>query len=237
MEYWHVQSKCICGNRDAALGLECQDKTAVFQKDGCVAAALADGSGTNCFAAYGAQITARVLAQMLCGQFDDLYAAAKWDPLFLKHNVISNILRNQRKNLPEVPLRQMQSTALAIAINTNQKQYLYVHLGDGQIYCEKSGTTYCVSEAENGFGANETCLTACKSAVKHLRYGVGSTEGIDAFLLASDGGQAQLKDSLEIDKFFQQEHLTDYIDDIGICRIAHCGLNSHSIFDESGGNI
>lgn len=234
MENWIVQSKCVCGSRNATRGLECQDRAAVFQKNGCVAAALADGSGNTRFAAYGAQITARVLAQMLCEQFDNLYAAAKWDPLFLKHNVISNILRNQRENQPEVPLRQMQSTALAVAVDTNQNRYLYVHLGDGQIYCQKSGVTHCISEAENGFGANETYLTACKSAVDHLRYGVGGTRGMDAFLLASDGGQAHLEAALKIDDFFQKKQRTDYTDDIGICQIICCNPNLCNIFDESG---
>ena len=89
-------------------------------------------------------------------------------------------------------LKDMASTLLAVAVK--DERYIILHLGDGVIgYC-KEGVLKVASAPNNGEFANTTVFTTSSDACSQMKVFRGLLNGINGFVLMSDGPEACLYD-------------------------------------------
>ena len=161
----------------------CQDRVVHRQDRGVTCVVLADGAGSCPNGQEGADCVTRLLAELLCREFAEL-----WDREedALRRELLERCLRALEEL--DRPLPELASTLLFFA-GDRQGRYLAGHLGDGiQILVDPERPSARVFSApENGSYQNETYFTTSEDALEHFRLYRGRLEEAGALLLMSDG--------------------------------------------------
>jgi hypothetical protein len=89
-----------------------------------------------------------------------------------------------------VGIKDLASTFLAVA--ATKDRFLIVHVGDGVIGYVKEGHGHVASGPENSEFANQTTFVTSEGAAAGMRIIRGNLEGVDGFVLMSDGTATSL---------------------------------------------
>lgn len=187
---WKVIQGAVQGRGHTKELIPCQDKTYYVTQNGAVAAALADGAGSAKLSHFGAEHISKYISEYLTEHFEELFANT--DGAAVKKMLDANI-KNQinalAKKLNCEP-RDLASTLLAVALKDGR--YILLHFGDGVIGYSRYGEIKTASKPENGEFVNTTVFTTSEEALATMKLLKGNLNGIDGFILMSDGVEASL---------------------------------------------
>ena len=189
---WNLLESTRQGRSHVKQGTPCQDKTYCQSYDDTYVITLADGAGSARLSHYGAECVTKCIADELGLNFesywDETEARIAKERLFKE---ISESLQ-QIAGQYDCQLKDMASTLLAVAVK--DEKYIILHLGDGVIgYC-KEGVLKVASAPNNGEFANTTVITTSSDACSQMKVFRGLLNGINGFVLMSDGPEACLYD-------------------------------------------
>lgn len=189
---WHYNTFASRGSAHRKTGAPCQDKICVREKDGAVAAALADGAGSAACAEDGAACAAACISAYLLDQFDVLSASD--DGAAVKRELLAVVRRGLAllADARGCALKDLASTLLAVAVKDGR--YLIVHVGDGVIGYQRGPDISVASAPQNGAFMNETTFVTSTEAALTMRVMKGALGSITGFVLMSDGTAAALYD-------------------------------------------
>ena len=189
---WNLLDSTRQGRSHVKQETPCQDKTYCQNYDDVYVITLADGAGSARLSHYGAECVTKCIADELGLNFesywDETEARIAKERLFKE---ISESLQ-QIAGQYDCQLKDMASTMLAVAVK--DERYIILHLGDGVIgYC-KEGVLKVASAPNNGEFDNTKVFTTSSDACSQMKVFRGLLNGINGFVLMSDGPEACLYD-------------------------------------------
>lgn len=164
----------------------CQDKFFFQSRYGVNAIALADGAGSACYSHIGAEVVTHEICQLVCERFMEWYGSPSVEAV---QCAWCEALR-QRLSETGLPYKELASTMLVVAVCGDK--YIVGHIGDGVIGYLRNGVVQTASKPENGEFANSTIFVTSTEAEQRMQLLKGSLEGIEGFVLMSDGAAASL---------------------------------------------
>ncbi|MBD3158323.1 MAG: ArsR family transcriptional regulator [Candidatus Lokiarchaeota archaeon] len=172
------------GKHHTAKGTPCQDSIAILQKNGVMAAALADGAGSASNSHIGSSIAVETVTWELVTDFEFLHDSPEQAVADYLSEMVSRALITYAEQ-QSISASSLSSTLLFVGI----KEYDMIigHLGDGVILSVQKQKPGVLSTPERGEFANQTYLTMSKEWKKHLRISVKTDTSLDALVLMSDG--------------------------------------------------
>ena len=187
---WNLLDSTRQGRSHVKQGTPCQDKTYCQSYDDTYVITLADGAGSARLSHYGAECVTKCIADELGSHFesywDETEARIAKERLF--HEISESL--QQIAEQQDCQLKDLASTLLAVAVK--DERYIILHLGDGVIgYC-KEGVLKVASAPNNGEFANTTVFTTSSDACSQMKVFRGPLNGINGFVLMSDGPEACL---------------------------------------------
>lgn len=187
---WEAVQGAVAGSSHVQQDVACQDKTYIMERNGVLAAALADGAGSASFSHYGAETVVREACRILTEGFERYYNSAT--PQLLKKTLLEGLLEELGKTAAQhdCNVNELASTLLAVAVKDDS--FLIVHLGDGVIGYTKGSDLKVASAPQNGEFANTTYFVTSPQAYEMMRVRKGQSEDINGFLMMSDGSEASL---------------------------------------------
>lgn len=182
---WKTAHYAIIGRGHEKGQIPCQDKTYSLERNGASVITLADGAGSAALSHHGAETATATAANFLADHFDELIAnpdgqAVKEQLLSVVLDALEETAKSNQCDLPD-----LACTLLAAAIKYDS--FLLIHLGDGIVAMERNQQLKLASAPDNGEFANSTYFVTSKSALRHLKLFKGSTQGLNGFVLMSDG--------------------------------------------------
>ena len=189
---WNLLDSTRQGRSHVKQGTPCQDKTYCQSYDDTYVITLADGAGSARLSHYGAECVTKCIADELGSHFesywDETEARIAKERLF--HEISESLQQIAEQH--DCQLKDLASTLLAVAVK--DERYIILHLGDGVIgYC-KEGVLKVASAPNNGEFANTTVFTTSSDACSQMKVFRGPLNGINGFVLMSDGPEACLYD-------------------------------------------
>ena len=182
---WHTVDYAQVGRGHDKLLLPCQDKTITGYENGVYTLGLADGAGSAKYSHFGAETVLAAARHFLSCHFDALIESR--DGRAVKAEVLGYLLKALEAKRAELgcELRDLASTILFVAVKYDR--CIILHIGDGVIGMMKNNVLKAVSKPDNGEFANTTVFVTSHSALAAMRLLKGATEGIEGFVLMSDG--------------------------------------------------
>ena len=189
---WNLLDSTRQGRSHVKQGTPCQDKTYCQSYDDTYVITLADGAGSASLSHYGAECVTKCIADELGSHFesywDETEARIAKERLF--HEISESL--QQIAEQQDCQLKDLASTLLTVAVK--DERYIILHLGDGVIgYC-KEGVLKVASAPNNGEFANTTVFTTSSDACSQMKVFRGPLNGINGFVLMSDGPESCLYD-------------------------------------------
>ena len=189
---WNLLDSTRQGRSHVKQGIPCQDKTYCQSYDDTYVITLADGAGSASLSHYGAECVTKCIADELGSHFesywDETEARIAKERLF--HEISESL--QQIAEQQDCQLKDLASTLLTVAVK--DERYIILHLGDGVIgYC-KEGVLKVASAPNNGEFANTTVFTTSSDACSQMKVFRGPLNGINGFVLMSDGPESCLYD-------------------------------------------
>lgn len=182
----------VRGRGHEADGTRGQDRTAYLKLGGVQALCLADGAGSAPLSEFGAQAVVDEGCAILVDRFAELSEENNADRArsLIMDGLLARLevaARGLECEVAEIP-----STFLAVAASRNR--FIAAHVGDGAIGYVKNGDLRIVSAPDNSEFANETTFVTSAGAVTSLRLFRGPLDGVEGFILMSDGTSDSLLD-------------------------------------------
>lgn len=173
-------------------GTPVQDRTKYLSRGGVQVLCLADGAGSASHSQFGAQAIVDEGCAALVEQFAEFSSSedgVKVKVALLERLVSKIAIVAERHNVtPE----DLSSTFLCVAISGDT--FLGAHIGDGVIGFQKHGDLRIISGPDNSEFANQTTFVTSSRALESMRLFRGSLDGVDGFILMSDGTGESLFD-------------------------------------------
>lgn len=175
----------VRGRGHVADGGRGQDRTAYLSRNGVQALCLSDGAGSASHSEFGAQALVDAGCRLLVNRFSDF--VVRQDGAALKTEIVEHLLDRLRDVAARqnVEVRDLAATFLAVA--AAGEEFLIVHVGDGVVGYVKDGNALVASGPDNSEFANQTTFLASEGVVAAMRILRGRLDGVDGFILMSDG--------------------------------------------------
>lgn len=173
-------------------GTPVQDRTKYLSRGGVQVLCLADGAGSASHAQFGAQAVVDEGCAVLVEQFAEF--ASSDDGVKVKvallERLVSKVASVAERH--DVTPEDLASTFLCVAVSGDT--FLGAHIGDGVIGLLKHGDLRAISGPDNSEFANQTTFVTSSRALESMRLFRGSLDGVDGFILMSDGTGESLFD-------------------------------------------
>ncbi|MDL0087867.1 PP2C family serine/threonine-protein phosphatase [Campylobacter gastrosuis] len=186
---WAMATCVVAGRAHVAKNLPSQDKTSSLFKNGVSVVSLADGAGSARLSHFGADIVTDKICEILASSFDELFNDNESD---VKRQILSVLLETLHQKVDELKCDLKDLTSTLLAIGVKDDRFIMLHIGDGVIGYTKNGDIYVLSTPQNGEFINETTFLSSKNAIDEMRVKRELLNGIDGFLLLSDGAEHSL---------------------------------------------
>ena len=187
---WSLTQCAVQGRSHIKNNVPCQDKTHTLTENGVSVIALADGAGSAPLSHYGAERVPELICKTFANQFDEIFA--KQDGTAVKQDLVNAVVDSLLVLSVEhaCDVKDLACTLLAVAVK--DERFLLLHVGDGVIGYLKKETVKVASAPTNGEFANTTVFVTSKDAAKTMNLLKGNLNGIEGFVLMSDGSEASL---------------------------------------------
>lgn len=167
----------------------CEDVYITVNEESFQIYGLADGQSNKRFCAVGGKTVLNSIAEYIKSR--SLQELIHHEHLDEVQYELIRVIRNTLSELSTaycVDATEFSSTIVVVAIDTNTKDYLIIHLGDGSVIgIKKEIGTVMLSAPDNGITRQYTWLTTSTDALKHLRVYRGSIEDLERVVLLTDG--------------------------------------------------
>ncbi|WP_454229291.1 PP2C family serine/threonine-protein phosphatase [Propioniciclava flava] len=154
---------------------------------------LADGAGSASHSQFRAQTVVDEGCAALVEQFAEF--ASSDDGVKVKvallERLVSKVASVAERH--DVTSEDLASTFLCVAVAGDT--FLGAHVGDGVVGFLKHGDLRVISGPDNSEFANQTTFVTSSHALESMRLFRGSLDGVDGFILMSDGAGESLFDS------------------------------------------
>ncbi len=187
---WNIIRHAARGRSHEKNGLPCQDKTFALQQQGVCVTALADGAGSAALSHHGAACVVEYLCADVAAHFHEYMQTHEAEEL--RRILLSKLQARLTALAAELDcsLQALASTLLLVA--SDGETCLVVHIGDGVIGMRRAGHLHVISHPSNGEFSNTTTFTISPHAVTDMRVLRGDMEGVEGFILMSDGTETSL---------------------------------------------
>jgi hypothetical protein len=181
---WAMVACAVTGRIHISENLPCQDKTYSVCKNGVNIIALADGSGSARLSHFGAEVATFKICDILTSCFDKLFNGNEND---IKKQILSELLNSLSKKAEELKceLEELASTLMVVGVKDDR--FILFHVGDGIVGYTKDRKIGVLSTPKNGEFINETIFLSSKNTLEQMKFRRDVLNGIDGFLLLSDG--------------------------------------------------
>ena len=217
-ETWKFVAKERKGKRHREKNMLIQDKVSCHRSGSKFAMALTDGVGKTDLNILASEKIVEWVVDFLLENYKDICMAKEEDvtyTIMLHVNQIIHDLVEQYR----VDRNEFASTVLGVCVDTEAKNLLAIHLGDGMIIVQGKSTRI-LSSCENGVWSNQTYLTTSHNASEKVRVYKENIQGIDDIALISDGMYQLPMDDRQLDAIFcnldADEELEEGMDDKAI---------------------
>lgn len=173
------------GSRHRAEGRPCEDHGAAAVRGDVTAAVLCDGAGTKSGGAEAARVTAGLLAEVLCGRFEELYHSDSGTARLTVARLVTDALLAESRSAG-IRKEELGCTILAAAMDSRGRAVCF-HLGDGIILQRDRGAYSVVTGPSRGKVPGSTYLTMNCDLWQHLRYCRWQSGSLERLLLMTDG--------------------------------------------------
>lgn len=174
-------------------GTPVQDRTKYLSRGGVQVLCLADGAGSASHSQFGAQAVVDEGCTALVEQFAEF--ASSDDGVKVKVALLERLVSKLASvaERHDVTSEDLASTFLCVAVSGDT--FLGAHVGDGVVGFLKHGDLRVISGPDNSEFANQTTFVTSSRALESMRLFRGSLDGVDGFILMSDGAGESLFDS------------------------------------------
>lgn len=183
---WLMLGCASAGRGHIQKNICCQDKFFFQSRYGVNVIALADGAGSARYSHIGAEVVTREICQLVCERFMDWHNSASVEAV---QHAWCEALR-QRLGTTGFPYKELAATMLVAAVCGDK--YIIGHIGDGVIGYLRNDVVQTASKPANGEFANSTIFVTSHEAEQRMQLLKGRLEGIEGFVLMSDGAAAGL---------------------------------------------
>lgn len=185
---WSAIQCAVQGRGHLKNNIPCQDKTYSISSENFIAVSLADGAGSCSLSHIGASLVTRTICELLQRNFE-LYFSNN-DGVAVKKDILRIIIDELNKSaiVNDCEIKDLSSTLLFVAVRNNC--FILGHIGDGVIGYLKNNMLKVASSPNNGEFVNTTIFTTSNSALASMKLIRGNVEGIDSFILMSDGSES-----------------------------------------------
>ncbi len=170
----------------------CQDFSYSFKKDNTYISVVCDGAGSCKYSHYGAEVVAKCVSNLLYKYFDELYIMNEINKKYVSILIVSEAINNLTDKSKELncDIKDLSSTLLFVGVKNGK--YLAGHIGDGVIGIMENDNVNVLSHPDNGEFANITYFITGNYAIDRLRTYNGSCEGVNGFILMTDGASESI---------------------------------------------
>lgn len=174
-------------------GIPVQDRTKYLSRGGVQVLCLADGAGSASHSQFGAQAVVDEGCAILVEQFAEF--ASSDDGVKVKMALLERLVSKVASiaERHDVTQEDLASTFLCIAVSGDA--FLGAHIGDGVVGFLKENNLRVISGPDNSEFANQTTFVTSSRALESMRLFRGSLDGVEGFILMSDGTGESLFDS------------------------------------------
>lgn len=177
-------------------GIDCEDVSVIVEKGAYRFYGLADGQSGKRYCKLGGEAVLNAVSLYLekkgvhsiwQNEYED---EIQYELVKVVRDTISQLSKEYGSS-PE----EFASTMVVIAIDTAEKLYATIHLGDGGIIGigGKDQKPCLLSAPENGISLRYTWLTTSSSAMTHIRLHTGSLEDLSRIIMITDGATMFLR--------------------------------------------
>lgn len=167
----------------------CQDSHYKYQKNGVNVLAISDGAGSKSYSHIGSKLLVNKVCQYLSENFKKIYTG---DYSNVRKDLMNYLLKELEKKKYSLKIQRIEEFAATLLfVAQKEDKFLVGHIGDGVIGYLKNEELRVVSKPENGEYANETYFVH-PNFLEKLRLGKGTLEGVEGFILMTDGGESGL---------------------------------------------
>ncbi|GHU63503.1 hypothetical protein AGMMS49983_07100 [Clostridia bacterium] len=188
---WTSSYAAVRGADHLKRDVPCQDKTHALTFNEIYVIALADGAGSANLSHYGAEAITQTLSNFVAENLGDLLASDNEKAIRQLATQIRDCNDSLTKEL-NCKVKDLSSTLLLVAVKN--LDYFALHIGDGVIGYLHDEESLVLSNPENGEYENMTWFTTADNLEDVIRIYRGKTEGIEGFILMSDGTETSLFD-------------------------------------------
>lgn len=173
-------------------GTPVQDRTKYLSRSGVQVLCLADGAGSASHSQFGAQAVVDEGCAALVEHFAEFVLSEDGVKVkvALLERLVSKVASVAERH--DVTPEDLASTFLCIAVSGDT--FLGAHIGDGVVGFLKHGELRVISDPDNSEFANQTTFVTSSRALETMRLFRGSLDGVDGFILMSDGTGESLFD-------------------------------------------
>lgn len=206
---WKMVSYEACGRGHLKENIPCQDKTLQKREGNIALIALADGAGSCSKSDLGADIVTKYGAEIIKNNFDEFISEE--NGMKVKKRIIELLLKELENKSVELKcnVKDLSSTFLLVCIK-NEKFFIG-HLGDGVIGVLKEEKLKVISNPVNGEFINSTVFVTSNLACEYMQIYRGDIEGIDGFVLLSDGACESFYDKRNKNLSIGIKKIMDYL--------------------------
>lgn len=174
-------------------GTPVQDRTMYLSRGGTQVICLADGAGSASHSGFGAQVVVDEGCKIFLEKMSDF--ADDNDGAQVKAEIISRLISRLETLATKLDcdLKDLASTFLCVAVHDNM--FFGAHVGDGVIGILRNGESRVLSAPDNSEFANQTTFVTSSGAINSMRLFRGALDGVEGFILMSDGAGDSLFNS------------------------------------------
>lgn len=189
MKVWKIAEAYVRGSSHERKGTPCQDRTYAVQDRNMVVVALADGAGSCRFSHIGAEIVTKDVCHYLHKNFESLY---REDERFARDQILYYLLSrlDATARRLRITIKDLASTLLFVAVKDSR--LISGHIGDGVIGLLQDNEIDILTYPDRGEFTNTTYFVTSSNARGHFRILRGPVDGIQGFILMSDGSADSL---------------------------------------------
>lgn len=189
---WVLVTASQTGRGHKKRKLVCQDRAGFYYNGDVTVLALSDGAGSRVYSHLGAELIVKESAEFIRKNFAWLFdnAANQEAGQKLRRHICYKLEEFAKENF--LAYDDLAATMLVVAVRDGK--YIALHIGDGVIGYIKGGIVQLLSAPNNGEFANTTVFVNSASAANEIHFYKGAleTEGVQGFVLMSDGAATSL---------------------------------------------
>ena len=164
--------------------MPCQDYCDYYVDDEISIIALSDGAGSCKYSHYGSELLVKKIILFFQNNYKILFEKNEDD---IKQKIIEYLSKSFEEKAKEKSIEEKELSATLLFVGCYKDKFIYGHIGDGIICCDKDGNLIVVSGGTGGEFKNETVFFRKNIDKKYFNLPIKHLKNILSFYCFSDG--------------------------------------------------